>query len=254
LVRKAPWPNAVQWRNALIIGTLMLVLGVGSTAISEQTIPSGMVVAFVAASPVSMAILGRWLLGTRTTRLEALGIALGVLGVLALTQGASFRGSGFGLLMIAIASFAWVLGSLLSQKQFPLAPGAMGFVSEMLIGGLILLALSVWRGEWPGFIAHFPPSPVATAAWLYLVVFGSLIAFNAYMVLLARASAALASSYAFVNPVIGLFLGVSLGGEVVSPFEWAASCVIVMGVVLVLLGRRQPSVAPPLHDKDHHNR
>jgi drug/metabolite transporter (DMT)-like permease len=238
-VRKAPWPNPTQWRNALVIGTLMLVVGMGCTAVAEQWVPSGMVVAFVAASPVSMAILGRWLMGTRTTRLEGLGIAVGLIGVAALTQGGSFQASPWGLFLIILASTSWALGSILSQRHFPLAPGAMGFASEMLIGSAILTVVSVWRGEWSDFLGRFPPSPTALAAWLYLVVAGSLIAFNAYMVLLARASPALAGSYAFVNPVIGLLLGVSVGNEVVSPLEWAASTVILLGVILVVLGRRR---------------
>jgi drug/metabolite transporter (DMT)-like permease len=78
------------------------------------------------------------------------------------------------------------------------------------------------------------PTPQALAAWLYLVVFGSLVAFNAYMVLLARASAGLASSYTFVNPVIAMLLGVVIAGETVTPYEWAAVAVVLAGVVLLL--------------------
>jgi len=83
-----------------------------------------------------------------------------------------------------------------------------------------------------------PPTMQALAAWAYLVVFGSLIAFNAYMVLLARAPAALASSYTFVNPVIALLLGVAFGGEVVTGREWAAVGIVLFGVVLLLADRR----------------
>jgi drug/metabolite transporter (DMT)-like permease len=78
----------------------------------------------------------------------------------------------------------------------------------------------------------------AWAAWLYLVVFGSLIAFNAYMVLLARTSASLAASYSLVNPLVALFLGVTWGGEMVSAWEWMASGVVMIGVVLLFMGRR----------------
>jgi drug/metabolite transporter (DMT)-like permease len=132
---------------------------------------------------------------------------------------------------------AWTLGSLLSQHGFALARGAIGFASQMLCGGLALLVLATLRGEW-GLLQHnWPPTPTALLAWLYLVVFGSLIAFNAYMTLLSRASAALASSYCFVNPVIAMLLGVGLGGERVSPYEWRAAGVVLFGVVLVLLAR-----------------
>ena len=85
---------------------------------------------------------------------------------------------------------------------------------------------------------EWPPEPLAAWSWVYLVVFGSLVAFNAYMVLLGRVSAALASSYTFVNPVIALALGIWLAGETVTAFEWVAAAVITAGVVLLVIGRK----------------
>ena len=110
----------------------------------------------------------------------------------------------------------------------------MGFASEMLCGGVVLMILTAVTGETP----QWPPQPEAVAAWIYLVVFGSLIAFNAYMVLLAQASAGLASSYAFVNPVIAMLLGVAIAGESVTGFEWAAVAVVLAGVVLLVGSRK----------------
>src|ERR1043165_5755160 len=133
-----------------------------------------------------------------------------------LTQGAGFQASPRGLAAIATACLGWSVGSVLSLRSLPLAPGAMGFASEMLCGGLVMLAIAAWAGERP----QWPPQPVAAGAWLYLVVFGSLIAFNAYMVLLASTSAALASSYTFVNPVIAMLLGVAVAGETITRYEW----------------------------------
>jgi drug/metabolite transporter (DMT)-like permease len=156
-----------------------------------------------------------------------------MLGVLLLTQGNGFRASPAGLAAQAIACATWSLGSVLSQRNLPLAPGPMGFASEMLCGGVVLMLLSLVAGE----TLVWPPQPLATAAWFYLVVFGSLVAFNAYMVLLARASAGLASSYSFVNPVIALMLGTLVGGEVVSAGEWGSAGVVLIGVVLLLSGR-----------------
>src|SRR6185369_2834477 len=146
------------------------------------------------------------------------------------TQGAGFQASPAGLAAIAIACVTWSVGSVLSQRSLPLAPGATGFASEMICGGIVLLALSLFNGE----SAQWPPQPAAVAAWFYLVVFGSLIAFNAYMVLLANANAGLASSYTFVNPVIAMLLGVAVAGEAVTPFEWMAAGVVLVGVVLML--------------------
>jgi drug/metabolite transporter (DMT)-like permease len=98
----------------------------------------------------------------------------------------------------------------------------------------VLLLLSALTGEQ----INWQPEPRALAAWAYLVVMGSLLAFNAYMVLLSRASAGLASSYTFVNPVIAMLLGVALGGETVSGFEWTAVSVVLAGVLLLLAARR----------------
>jgi drug/metabolite transporter (DMT)-like permease len=170
--------------------------------------------------------------GVKPGRLEAAGIGVGLAGVLMLTQGDGFQASPAGLAAIAIACVTWSIGSVLSQRSLPLAQGAMGFASEMICGGLVLLVLAAVAGERP----QWPPQPLAAAAWLYLVVFGSLIAFNAYMVLLARASAGLASSYTFVNPVIAMLLGVAVAGEVVTGFEWLAAGVVLAGVVLMLRG------------------
>ena len=91
----------------------------------------------------------------------------------------------------------------------------------------------------------WPPQPLAAWAWAYLVVFGSLLAFNAYMVLLARTTAGLAASYSFVNPVIALLLGIALGGESVTAGEWAAAGVILAGVVLLVVKPSRASEARP---------
>ncbi len=236
--RGAAWPTRLQWRNALVVGTLMLGGGMGGTAVAETSVGSGLVVAFIAVVPLMIAALNLiW--GVRPGRMELAGIVVGLAGVLMLTQGAGFQASPGGLAAIAIACITWSVGSVLSQRSLPLAPGATGFASEMLCGGAVLMALSWFAGEQP----QWPPQPAAVAAWFYLVVAGSLIAFNAYMVLLAQASAGLASSYTFVNPVIAMLLGVAVLGEVVSGFEWAAAGVVLVGVVLMLRGaalKREP--------------
>lgn len=230
--RGQPWPSARSWRNALVVGSLMLAGGMGGTAVAEQTVGSGLVVAFIAVVPMMIALVNLFD-GIRPARLELAGIMVGLLGVLMLTQGAGFQASPGGLLAIATACVTWSLGSVLSQRRLPLAPGAMGFASEMVCGGLVLLLLAVVTGErW-----HWPPRADAVLAWGYLVVFGSLIAFNAYMLLLSRAPAGLASSYTFVNPVIAMLLGVALADEVVTRFEWMAVGVVLAGVVLLVRAR-----------------
>ena len=230
--RGAPWPSRRQWLHAVVIGGLMLGGGMGGTATAEQTVGSGLVVAFIAVMPLMIAGLNL-LWGEKPTRLESLGIAFGLVGVLLLTQGQGFGASPTGLVAISVACASWAVGSVLSQRRLPLAPGPMGFASEMLTGGALLMGLSLVTGE--ALPTHVEPQ--ALWAWVYLVVFGSLVAFNAYMVLLAEASAGLASSYSFVNPVIAMLLGVTLAGEQISSHEWAAAGIVLVGVVLLLLGR-----------------
>lgn len=225
-------PTRQEWRNALVIGTLMLGAGMGLTASAEQHVGSGLVAAFIAVVP--MLVCGWGLLfGQRPHRLELAGMAVGVAGVLMLVRGASFGASPVGLTCIAGATLAWSLGSVLSTTRLPLAPGAAGFASEMLCGGAVLMALSLVLGE--QFTA--PPQALALAAWAYLVVFGSLVAFSAYLYLLAHASPAIATSYAFVNPVIALALGVLVAQEALSGGEWAACGVILAGVLLIFRGK-----------------
>jgi drug/metabolite transporter (DMT)-like permease len=231
--RGAPMPDRTEWRNALICGTLMLGGGMGGTAVAETSVGSGLVVAFIAVLPLMIALVNLFY-GVKPGRLESAGIGVGLIGVLMLTQGASFQASTHGLIAVTTACLTWSIGSVLSQRSLPLAPGAMGFASEMLCGGAVLLVLSAVTGESP----VWPPQAEAVAAWFFLVVFGSLIAFNAYMVLLAQASAGLASSYAFVNPVIAMLLGVAIGGETVTGYEWSAVAVVLTGVVLLVGSQR----------------
>jgi drug/metabolite transporter (DMT)-like permease len=227
------WPTRREWGNALVIGTLMLGGGMGATAVAEMTVASGLVVSFIAVTPL-LVTLASLKLGLRPAPLEWAGIALGVGGVWLLTQGEAYRASPAGLCAVITGCVTWTLGSVLSRRTFVLAPGPMGFASEMLCGGVVLLMLSVLFGEHP--TVRVPTS--AWLAWSYLVVFGSLVAFNAYMYLLDKVTPALSTSYTYVNPLIALLLGVTLGSEVVSPVEWVAVVVILAGLSLVLWSRR----------------
>ena len=230
----APLPAAREWRNAVIVGALMLGGGMGGVAFAEQTIASGLVVAFIAVMPLMLVVINL-LFGVRPARGELLAVLVGFGGVLMLTRGAGFHGSPAGLIAITVGTFGWAVGSVLAQRGFALAPGATGFATEMLGGGLVLLLISALRAEsW-----QWPTQMEAWLAWVYLVVFGSLIAFSAYMLLLARTSSSLASSYSLVNPVVALLLGVYVGRETVSAWEWLSAGVILIGVVLLLSGRRR---------------
>lgn len=236
LWRGGKLPSARQWRNALLIGTLMLGGGMGLTANAEQHIGSGLIAAFIAVVPMMVCGWGL-LFGQRPSRLELAGMVVGLAGVLLLVRGASFAAAPVGMWSIAAATLAWSLGSVLSTTRLPLADGAAGFASEMLCGGAVLMLISLALGEQ----FSWPPQPLAAAAWIYLVVFGSLIAFSAYLYLLGHASPAMATSYAFVNPVIALLLGVALANEAITGGEWLACGVILLGVFLIFRGKSSPA-------------
>ncbi len=237
--RGACWPTREEWLSAAILGALMLGGGYGATALAQVSVSSGLVVAFIAVVPALVA-LAEWPYGVRPSRAQAAGITLGLVGVVMLARGQGFSASLGGLLAMAVACTTWSVGSVWARhglpggRQLRLAPGSAGYASQMLTGGALLLALSALLGEQPSW-----PDASALTSWVYLVVAGSLLGFSAYMVLLQRTSVALASSYTFVNPIIGLVLGVLLAGEVVSSIEWVAAGVVCAGVVLLLVGTRR---------------
>lgn len=227
-------PTAVQWRNALVVGTLMLGGGMGLIATASVHIGSGLIATCVAVVPLMITGWGL-LWGRRPGRLDLAGMGIGALGVLLLVRGESFSASPASIGCALAATACWSLGSVLSTTRMPLAPGPIGFASEMLCGGAVLLAISLGIGEQPAW----PPQPAAVAAWLYLVVFGSLIGFSAYLYLLAHASPALASSYAFVNPAVALALGSVAAGEAVTTQEGWACGVILLAVAMILAQNRR---------------
>ena len=171
VARGQAMPSGLQWRNALVVGVLMLGGGMGLTAQASLHIGSGLIATFIAVVPMLTCGWGL-LFGKRPTRLELLGMAIGLVGVGLLVQGASFAAAPTGLFCITGATLAWSLGSVLSTTRLPLAPGPVGFASEMLCGGAALLLVSLALGEQ----ASWPPTAAATAAWVYLVVAGSLVA------------------------------------------------------------------------------
>ena len=233
-------PNLAQWRNALVIGTLMLGGGMGLTASAEQHIGSGLIAAFIAVVP--MLVCGWGLLfGQRPGRLELAGMAVGLAGVVLLVRGTSFAAAPAGLACIAGATLAWSLGSVLSTTRLPLAPGPGGFASEMLCGGAVLMLISLALGEQP----RWPPTPLAAVAWLYLVVFGSLIAFTAFAWLVRHAPLPLVATYGYVNPVVAVALGWAILDEPVTPRMLLAGAIIVGAVVLIANGHRTERVETP---------
>lgn len=237
-IRGSAWPSPSEWAGGAVLGCLLVGAGYGFVAVAETSVGSGLVVAFSAIVP-TLVVLAEWRYGVRPDRRQIAGVALGLVGIVMMTQGQGFGASWRGLLAISASCVAWTLGSVWSVHGLPggtkvrTADGFMGHASQMLTGGAILLIASWAMGETP----IWPPGALPLACWAYVAVAGSLISYTAYLMLLERTTPSLATSYTYVNPVVALILGVTLGEELVTSYEWIACLVVLCGVVLLMWRR-----------------
>lgn len=231
-LRGAALPTAREWRSSALVGTLLLGGGTGLVTLAERDASSSVAAMVIAVSPLFAALFAR-LWGERTGGREWLGIGVGLIGIALLNVG-ELHATPLAALLLILAPLCWTFGSQWS-RHLPLPSGLMGSAAEMLTGGGVLLLLSVLMGERWG-----TPSAASLWALAYLTVFGSLVAYSAYMYLVAHTRPALATSYAYVNPVVAVLLGVGFGGEQLGALGWAALAVILTGVALVAWPRRVP--------------
>ena len=239
--RGAARPTRANWGAALLIGGLLLLGGNGAVVWAETRVPSGLTALLVATVPIWMVLLD-WLQpgGNRPTRSVIAGLILGFIGLGVLIGPGEILGRGqvdlLGAAALTFGSITWAAGSVYSRRvRLPSSP-LLATGMEMLGGGALLLILSLVTGE----AASFAPAKVTTQsvlALLYLIVFGSLIGFTAYIWLLGHASAARASTYAFVNPVVAVVLGWAMANEELTPRMIGAAAVIVGAVALITIGR-----------------
>jgi len=225
-----------ELRGAAVVGVLLLAGGNGGVVLGERTVPSGLAALLVAMVPLWLILL-RTVTGARPRLLTWVGVLIGFvgLGVLVLPGGGAGGGTA-GILFIVGATMCWSVGSFMSQRMpMPANPFA-ATVWEMLAGGVALLAIGLARGELPGdFGAASASSWVALG---YLVVFGSIVAYSAYVWLLQNAPISLVSTYAYVNPVVAVFLGALILSEPVTGAIIAGGAIVVAGVALVVRAER----------------
>ncbi len=225
-------PTRAQWKNAAVMGALMLLLGNGMVNVGETIVPSGIAAVMIATVPLWMGIFAA-LRGQHPRPLEWLGMAIGFAGVLWLNAG-NLRGTssllGYGALLLA--AVAWSFGSVWVRGRDVPAPLMMS-AAQMLCGGMLMVLAGICTGE--KFAAW--PSASGIAAACYLLVFGSLVAFSAYVWLLHNVRPALVGSYAYVNPVIAVLLGAWLAHEQFDAHDLAAMALIVVGVVVITLAK-----------------
>lgn len=232
LLRGYKVPTMKQWLAAGAIGILLLAVGNGLVTVAEYlNVPSGIAAVMVATVPLFTLCFSR-LWGMPNSRMEWTGVAIGLFGILLLNTGSSLDGNPWGAVLILIASISWALGSVWSSR-LTLPTGLMAGATEMIIAGVVLLVASRLHGEQLTVM----PSLSGFLALGYLMVFGSMIAISAYMYLLKTVRPAIATSYAYVNPMVAVLLGIGFGGEWLSPVEWLALMVILCAVLLVTLGK-----------------
>jgi len=237
-LRGAATPTPREWKSSAIVGVLLLFIGNGAVSWSEQRVSSGMTSLLVATVPLWL-VLCEWAQGQQPAITKLIGVAIGLVGVGLLVLPASGAASdtvvdpvGAGVLMVS--ALAWTIGSLYARGAAMAKPATLAIAMQMLVGGSLLLALSVATGE----VATVMNSRItmgSALALLYLIVFGSIIGFSTYMWLLRVASPTAVGTYAYVNPVVAVLLGVLLAGEHMPSQALLASLVIVGGVAMVSL-------------------
>jgi drug/metabolite transporter (DMT)-like permease len=243
-MRGVPLPSAVEWRNACVVGFLLLVGGNGLVMWAEKSISSGLTALLIALTPVWFALLD-WARpnGTRPGWRMLAGIVVGFSGIVVLINGdARANGSLVAAIAIVVAGISWAGGSLYAKHTSNGGSAWMNAAMQMICGGGGLLLVGTilaepWRTEWSGVSAR------SLLALGYLVVFGSWIAFSAYVWLLQVSTPSRVSTYAYVNPVIAVFLGWALLGETVSSRMFLGMLVVVAGVVIITIPQGPPRTA-----------
>jgi drug/metabolite transporter (DMT)-like permease len=239
--RGAPRPSAAQWRTAAVVGVLLLCIGNGAVAWAEQKVPSGIAALLVATVPVWM-VLVDWLRprGAHPGTGVIAGLVLGLAGLVLLVGPGEFTGQGSvdttGAMALVAGSFSWALGSIIARQSARPASPLLATGMQMVAGGAALLVASA--------VAH-EPSPFSlaqvtlrsTLAWSYLLVFGSLLGYTAYVYLLGATTVARVSTYAYVNPLVAVLLGWAFAGEALTPRTLVAAAVILGGVAIITMSR-----------------
>lgn len=228
-LRGTPAPRPEQWRNAAVIGVLMLTLANGAVVWAQGSIPSSLAALGVATTPLWVTLATGFLEGW-PRRAEWLGLAIGFAGVFLLNGDGDLRATPAAAGALLVAQLSWAAGAILNRR-LALPHGPMASAAQMLAGGATLLVIAPIAGE------SIPPRPTAgsLAALAYLVVFGSIVAFSAFNFLIRNVSPALATSNAYVNPLVAVLLGVGLAGEHLGETTLVAMAVILAGVAIVLL-------------------
>lgn len=238
-----PVPTRGNWKAAAIVGTLLLLGGNGLVSLAEKTVPSGIAALVIATSPFWLTLFEAFRAGgTKPNWLSILGLVVGFSGVFLLIGPAEITGSeqkidSFGAIILLIAPILWSSGSIYAKNADMPKSTLMSTGMQMLAGSVALFIVSVATGELRGFSF----GDVTMRSWwglIYLITFGSLVGFVSYGWLLHNAPISLVSTYAYVNPVVAVFLGWLLAGEALNARIGVAAAIIVGAVILINWARQ----------------
>lgn len=240
-LKKETFPTRKEILNAGIVGVLLLLCGNGLVAYAEMRVPSSIASLIIASVPLWISGIN-WVSGDKKkpSLYEFLGLFLGFSGIMVL----AFQGSNsnmnidiFGIGLLLVASLSWSLGSLYSKRSNMPKSSFYNVSFQMLTGGTLLLFFSTLLGEYRLFNINQITNQ-SIFAMFYLIIFGSIIAYSAYIWLFKNVNPTLASTYAFVNPVVALILGWSLANEVLSSQALIASILIISAVIIITFSKR----------------
>jgi drug/metabolite transporter (DMT)-like permease len=241
-------PTLGEIRDASIVGGCLMLGGMGLVAWGEQTVASGIAALFIGLMPMWLAIFARVLFGERLPALAVIGIAVGLAGVAILAWPVGSVGDldPAGLLALIASPIFWSLGSLYSAKKAVLpTPALFATGLQMVAGGVLLLVAAFLTGE----LDSFSWAAVSSVSWtglVYLTTVGSLVGFTTFAWLLTVAPLPRIATYAYVNPVVAVFLGWLIAGEPLTVRTGVAAVVIVSAVVLIVTARgRSTASAEP---------
>lgn len=235
--------NALQLTHMAIIGCLLLMGGNLTLSYAEQVVPSGLAALLIAVTPLWFLVLDSLLLGDhRIAPRGLLGLCLGLLGMVVLlwpdlrATGSLARRELWAALSLPLGSFSWALGSVLSKRWDSGADRLSSTAWQMTFAGIANLLFAAAMGDFSRVVW----TPRGLGAVLYLIVCGSWIGYTAYIWLLGHAPTSKVSTYAYVNPVVAVFLGWAIEHEVVNHYILAGSAIVVASVILVTSAKVKP--------------
>lgn len=246
-------PKLVHWRTSFIVGAFLLLGGNGAVVVAQHYIPSSLAALLIATEPFWIVLIS-WLVmgGIRPSMKVVAGLLIGFIGVFVLISGRGITiGSGdeqiWGIGLIMVSTISWAVGSLYGLRAPAPKSALLAAGMQMLSGGALMFLVGLLKGE----LTTFNVGDVSITSWLalgYLIVFGAIIGFTAYSWLLKNVEPSLASTYAYVNPVIAVILGWAVAGESLTGQTLLGAGVIIGSVVLITSQNKEDKDLPDEDD------